>query len=53
MRVIHFVVGGTAGAADSDEVLLVHLVCDLGKLALFAANVLRNELVEMALKIRQ
>lgn len=53
MDVVHFVVSGTAGATNTDKVLFVYLVSDLRKLALFATNILRDELVEMALQIRQ
>ena len=53
MDVVHFVVSGTAGATNTDKVLFVYLVSDLRKLALFATNILRDELVEMALQISQ
>ena len=38
----------TTRAADSNEFLLVYFVCNFRKFAVFAADILHDELVEMA-----
>ena len=53
VNVVHLVVSGTTGATDTDQVLLIDLVSDLGQLALLAADVLHDEFVEMALQVGQ
>lgn len=50
---VHLFVGGSAGAANSNQDLLGHLVRDLGQLALLAAHVLHDELVQVALHVGQ
>ena len=53
MDVVHVVVSVATSTTDSDQFLLRDLVGDLRKLALFAANPLHDEFVEVALQVFQ